>query len=108
MKLHSITLTHEEPEQEVAALAGQSIGAGHYDRSVDPFTHALAGVRWQNGRMATQNLKPYLRTVRIQRTSLQETIDKWQLTPYPNQPPYLGKPMILKPTACLLYTSRCV
>jgi len=38
MKLPIITLTHEEPEQEVAALAGQSIGAGHYDRSVDPFT----------------------------------------------------------------------
>jgi hypothetical protein len=38
MKLPIITLTQEEPEQEVAALAGQSIGAGHYDRSVAPST----------------------------------------------------------------------
>ena len=38
MTLPVVTLTHEEPEREVAALEGQSIGAGHYDRPVDPFT----------------------------------------------------------------------
>lgn len=38
MKLPIVTLTHEEPEQEIAALEGHSIGAGHYDRLVDPST----------------------------------------------------------------------
>ena len=38
MKLTTVKLTHELPEKDVAALAGQSIGAGHYTRLIDPFT----------------------------------------------------------------------
>lgn len=38
MKLPIVTLSHEEPEQEIAALEKQTIGAGHYDRFIDPAT----------------------------------------------------------------------
>jgi hypothetical protein len=38
MKLPIVTLSHQEPEQEIAALEGQSIGAGHYDRLIDSST----------------------------------------------------------------------
>jgi len=38
MKPPIFTLTHEEPEQDIAALEGHSIGAGHYDRLIEPST----------------------------------------------------------------------